>query len=96
MRSEIAKSVGDGATTLAVSSGVASELGWLSFLDAHAPGLGFISSVVFGTIGTIFYYLSHKQKNENADKIAELKLQKEANAKEIKELRDELTQLREK
>ena len=72
MKSEITKALGDGATTLAVSSGVAVEMGWFEFVNANGTGLGFIASCIFGIIGTLFYWLNYKQKNANTIKIAEL------------------------
>jgi uncharacterized membrane-anchored protein len=72
MRHEITKQIGDTATGLAVSGGVAVELGWFEFINANATGLGFISSVIFGIIGTAFYWLSYTKKDRNTEKIAEL------------------------
>jgi len=72
VKSEITKALGDGATTLAVSGGVAVEMGWFEFVNANGTGLGFIASCVFGLIGTVFYWLNYRQKNANTLKIAEL------------------------
>jgi len=72
MRHEITKQIGDTATGLAVSGGVAVELGWFEFINANATGLGFISSVIFGVIGTIFYWLSYRKKDRNTERIVEL------------------------
>lgn len=72
MKQEITKVLGDGALTLAVSGGIVNKLGWFEFINANAPGLGFIASCFFGVVATIFYWLTYKSKNENTIKIAEL------------------------
>lgn len=71
MKSEITKVLGDGAVTLAVSSGVANKLGWFDFINANAPALGFMSSIFFGLVGTFFYYITYRSKNTNSIKIQE-------------------------
>ena len=75
MKQEITKALGDGATTLAVSSGIVTNLGWFEFINANAPGLGFIASCIFGVIGTMFYWLTYLKRTKNSIKIAELELE---------------------
>ena len=72
MKQEITKALGDGATTLAVSSGIVTNLGWFGFINANAPGLGFIASCIFGIIGTMFYWLTYRKRTKNSKKIEEM------------------------
>jgi len=72
VKSEITRVTADGAAALAVSGGIVNKLGWFEFINANAPGLGFIASCVFGLIATFFYYITYKAKNDNTIKIAEL------------------------
>ena len=72
MKQEITKTLGDGAVTLAVSGGIVNKLGWFEFINANAPGLGFLASCFFGVVATIFYYLTYRAKDENTERIKEL------------------------
>ena len=72
MKQEITKGLGDGAITLAVSSGVGTNLGWFEFINTNAPGLGFIASCAFGLIGTMFYYLTYLKRTKNSKKIEQM------------------------
>ena len=72
MKSEITKALGDGTAVVAVSGGIVNKLGWFEFINANAPGLGFIASCFFGLVATFFYYITYKAKNDNTIKIAEL------------------------
>ena len=67
MKQEITKGLADGAATLAVSGGLANKLGWFEFINANAPGLGFMASCFFGVVATIFYFLTYS-KSAQADK----------------------------
>ena len=78
MSQEITKNLADGAVTLAVSSGVANKLGWFAFININAPALGVMTSVFFGLVATLFYYLNHRKtsgQEENTKKIKELEKQ---------------------
>ena len=72
MKQEITKAIGDGALTLAVSGGIATDQGWFEFINANAPGLGFITSCIFGVIGTVFYCLTFLKKTKNSKKIEKM------------------------
>jgi uncharacterized membrane-anchored protein len=72
VKNEITKALGDGTVLVAVSGGIVNKLGWFEFINANAPGLGFIASCFFGLIATFFYYITYKAKNDNTIKIAEL------------------------
>ena len=72
MKSAITKASADGAAALAVSGGIVNKLGWFEFINANAPGLGFIASCIFGLVATFFYYITYKAKNANTIKIAQL------------------------
>ena len=77
MKQETVKHLGDGATTLAVSTGMGSS--WLGFLNHNAAGIGVILTFIFGCIGVLFYYLNWKKT-----------VQAEHNAKEIEDLKSQL------
>lgn len=72
MKSEITKVLADGTAVVAVSGGIVNKLGWFEFINANAPGLGFIASCFFGIVATFFYYITYKTKDENTIRIAEL------------------------
>ena len=72
MKNEITKALGDGTAVVAVSGGIVNKLGLFEFINANAPGLGFIASCFFGLVATFFYYITYKTKNDNTIKIAEL------------------------
>lgn len=57
----------DGATTLAVSTGISAKAGWLDFVNVYAPAIGAMASVFFGVAGLIFYVMTWK-KSTQADK----------------------------
>jgi len=61
VKQENVKSLADGATTLAVSSGASSYFGWFTFINDNAPGIGVLLSLIFGLIGIIFYWLTLKK-----------------------------------
>ena len=72
MKQESVKHLADGATTLAVSAGASSYFEWFTFLNANAPGIGVLLSLVFGLIGLIFYYLNWKKStlaDDNKDRL---------------------------
>jgi hypothetical protein len=86
VKQEITKVMADGTATLAVSGGIATKLGWFEFLNANAPALGFMASVFFGLVATMFYWLTYKKKGtpeENTKKI-------QAHVAEIEELRRQI------
>lgn len=64
MKQDLARSLGDGAITLAVGSGAISS--FLAFLNSNAAGLGVLCTFFFGVIGVIFYYITW-QKSTLAD-----------------------------
>ena len=61
MKQESAKLLADGATLSAVSTGASSYFGWFTFVNANAPGIGVLLSLVFGLIGVVFYILNHRK-----------------------------------
>lgn len=72
MKQESVKHLADGATTLAVSTGASSYFGWFTFINANAPGIGVLLSLVFGLIGLVFYYLNWKKSilaDDNKDRL---------------------------
>ena len=72
MKQESVKALADGATISAVSTGASSYFGWFTFINANAPGIGVLLSLVFGSIGLIFYYLTWKKStlaDTNKEKI---------------------------
>jgi len=86
MKAEITKTLADGATTLAISGGVAAEVGLFAFINDNGTGLGFIASCVFGLVGTLFYWLNYTAKNANTIKIEELKADNHRMSMQIKHL----------
>lgn len=61
MKQETLKHLGDGAIISAVSTGAINKLGWLSYLNENAGGIGLIITTFFGLIGLFFYYLTWKK-----------------------------------
>ena len=72
MKQESVKALADGATISAVSTGASSYFGWFTFINTNAPGIGVLLSLVFGTAGLIFYWLTWKKSTlaeKNKEKI---------------------------
>jgi len=61
VRQESVKHLADGATALAVSIGANSYLGWFTFINTNAPGIGVLLSLIFGLIGLVFYILNWRK-----------------------------------
>ena len=74
MKQEITKALADGATISAVSTGASSYFGWFTFIHTNATGIGVLLSLIFGSIGLIFYYLTWKKStlaDSNRDRLDE-------------------------
>jgi len=74
VKQESVKALADGATISAVSTGASSYFGWFTFVNANAPGIGVLLSMVFGVVGLIFYYLTWKKStlaDSNRDRLDE-------------------------
>ena len=74
MKQESVKALADGATISAVSTGASSYFGWFTFINTNAPGIGVLLSLIFGSIGLIFYYLTWKKStlaDSNRDRLDE-------------------------
>ncbi len=68
MKQEITKVLADGTVTLAVGGGIATKMGWFEFINTNASALGWMTSVFFGVVATLFYlltYLKATQADEN-------------------------------
>ena len=65
MKQNIAQALGDGASTLAVASGMGTAVnahyGWFEFVNANAGGIGVLTSAFFGFVGLFFYYITYKK-----------------------------------
>lgn len=75
MKQETAKTLGDGAATLAVSTGAGNYLGWFDFINQNAAGIGVIISFLSFIVAVIFYVLTYKKPDDsrkNSNKIMEL------------------------
>lgn len=75
MKQETLKTLADGATISAISTGVSVRAGWLDVVNTYAPAIGAIATVFFGLIGILFYYLTYKkgtQADENKKDITDL------------------------
>ncbi len=74
MKQESVKALADGAIISAVSTGANSYFGWFTFINANAPGIGVLLSLVFGVVGLVFYYLTWKKStlaDTNKDRLDE-------------------------
>lgn len=77
MKQELTKVLADGTVTLAVGGGIATKLGWFEFINVNASALGFLASVFFGVVATLFYlltYLKATQSDENKKNLEKLEL----------------------
>lgn len=75
MKQETLRTLADGAIISAISTGISAKAGWLDVINAYAPAIGAISSVFFGVVGLVCYYLSYRkstQSDENKKDIATL------------------------
>jgi len=79
VKQESAKALGDGAATLAASTGVGSYLGWFDFINQNAAGIGVIISFISLCVAVTFYVMTYN-KPDNSDK----------NLERIKLLEDQL------
>ena len=87
MKQESLKHIGDGALALAVGTGgVSSGLSFLDFINAYAAGLGFLSSVIFGIAGLVFYKLSLNKQNLAQQNKKDLDDFKEETTREFKKV----------
>lgn len=85
MSGEITKALADGTAILAVSGGIGTNQGWFDFINANAPALGWMTSVFFGLIAIIFYYLTYRKTSGQED-----------NTRKIQELSDKINEINER
>jgi len=87
VKQESLKHLADGATVFAVGTGgVTGSLKVLDFINAYAAGLGFLSSVVFGIAGLVFYKLSLNKQNLAQQNKKDLDDFKEETTREFKKV----------
>lgn len=83
IKQEVTQTIAEYALLGSVGTGIASEMSWFQFINANAQGLGFITSVVFGIIATVFYVITYLKKTNNTKEIENLKIQNINNALEV-------------
>ena len=85
MKQEALQVVAHSATAAAVGTGAGNYLGWFSFINSNAPGIGVLLSCFFGVAGLIFYIMTW-QKSTLADE------NKKGLAKQESKLDDHITE----
>lgn len=93
IKQEVTQTIANYALGTSVVSGAAVDMGWFDFINANAPGLGFIASVVFGLIATMFYFITYIKKTANTKEIEKLRIQNINNALEVKRLNDKISNI---
>ena len=96
MKQENLKNLADGATTLAISTGTSSGLGWLDFINQYADVFGLGISLVSAIAAIIFYYVSYKKPDnsrKNTNKILELEAELMDTKKQIEAISDRKSNL---
>lgn len=71
------KMTADAAALTGSTTGVASAVGWLDWVNTYAPALGILVSLVSALIAAIFYYLNYRINKSRTDEEMREELRKE-------------------
>ena len=93
IKQELTQTIANYAMGASVGTGIASEMTWFQFINANAQGLGFITSVVFGLIGTLFYFITYIKKTDNTKEIEKLRIQNINNTLEMDRLKSQISNI---
>ncbi|MCJ8292900.1 MAG: hypothetical protein MJK15_00705 [Colwellia sp.] len=77
MNQEIAKTIADTATAVAVTAGASSYFKVFEFLNQYAGGIGVLISLLSFTVATTFYVLTYRKPDASIDNTVEIKKLKE-------------------